>query len=145
MKNRSVQAISIGLSAISLASPASMTVFAQEVELVNDAETATEQQVISDSGEKAIAEEVSILSEQLNTDTTNQLSEAAAAPGAEGQFDEQVSGVLENEATAKDAVGSVSASVDNIVKATEKELSEVQSINKNDVLNIKKYFGTERK
>ncbi|SDI05512.1 hypothetical protein SAMN05421493_10768 [Pseudobutyrivibrio sp. 49] len=119
MKNRSVQAISIGLSAISLASPASMVAFAQEAESVNDAETTTEQQVISDSEEKAIAEEVSNLSEQLNTDTTSQLSEAASAPEAEGKFDEQVSGVLIDEATAKEAVGSVGASVDNIVKAGE--------------------------
>lgn len=119
MKNRSVQAISIGLSAISLANPASMIVFAQEAESLNDAETTTEQEVTNNSEEKAIAEEVSNLSEQLNTGTTSQLSEAASAPGAEGQFDDKVSGVLEDEATARDAVGSVGASVDNIIKAGE--------------------------
>lgn len=119
MKNRSVQAITIGLSALSLVAPTGMTMYAQAAEAVNDAETTTEQQLFSDSGEKAIAEEVSNLSEQLNTNTTSQLSEAASAPAAEGQFDQEVSAVLENEATAKDAVGSVSASLDNIVKAGE--------------------------
>ncbi|SCZ80083.1 hypothetical protein [Pseudobutyrivibrio xylanivorans] len=119
MKNRSVQAITIGLSALSLVAPTGMTMYAQAAEAVNDAETTTEQQLFSDSGEKAIAEEVSNLSEQLNTNTTSQLSEAASAPAAEGQFDQEVSAVLENEATVKDAVGSVSASLDNIVKAGE--------------------------
>lgn len=35
--------------------------------------------------------------------------------------------------------------VDNIIKATETELSEVQSLNKNDIVNIIKYFDAERK
>jgi chromosome segregation ATPase len=126
MKNRSVQAISIGLSAISLVAPACTTIYAKAAEVVNDAEITTEQQVVSDSGEKAIAEEVSNLSEQLNTNTISQLSKAASAPATEGQFDEEVSAVLEKEATAKEAVGSVSASVDNIVKAGE-AIDEVQT------------------
>ena len=69
MRNRSVQAISIGLSAITMAGPVSMTVYAQTAEATHDAATTTEQQVSNDSEEKAIAEEVSGLSEQLNNTT----------------------------------------------------------------------------
>ncbi len=120
MRNRSVQAISIGLSAITMAGPVSMTVYAQTAEATHDAATTTEQQVSNDSEEKAIAEEVSGLSEQLNNTTvTDELGDAAAAPAAEGQFDQSVSDVINDASAARNAVDSVSASMDNVVKAEE--------------------------
>ena len=116
MKNRSVQAISIGLSAIAMAGPVSMTAYAQAVEATDDAETPAKEQAVNESEEKVIAEEVSNLSQQLNmTTSTDEMSEAASAPAAEGQFDQQVSEVVEDKSTAKEAVDSASTSMNNVV------------------------------
>ena len=67
MKNRLVQALSISLSAMVLAGPVGMTVYAQSAEETNDAVVTTEQQVYIDSEEVDLAEEdLNLVSEELN-------------------------------------------------------------------------------
>ncbi len=68
MKNRSVQAMSIGLSMLALTGPVSMTAYAQTVDTSELSETPVEEPAGDNSEETALKEDVSNLTEQLNID-----------------------------------------------------------------------------
>ena len=120
MKNRSVQAISIGLSAFYLAGPVSLTAYAQTVEETPVPEEPTQQEAEAVSEEAAIADSVSNVSEQLNTSfPTEEIEQSVEAVDNPEQVEQQIAEISEDQSAAVQAVDTVGASMDNVSKATE--------------------------
>ena len=121
MKKRSVQAMSISLSALALAGPISLTAYAKSVDESSDVEvTSIQQEATSSNDEENIAEDISNLSEQLNNNqASDDLKESGDEPALEGEFDQQIDDISNDESAAKEAVEAGGEYIDNAGKASQ--------------------------
>ena len=120
MRNRTIQAMSIGLSAVLLSGPVSLTAYAAEVEIPTDTEDSVKEQEADASDEMEVAEDVSNLSEQLNNSGVSEnLKDSASDAALENQYQQQVDEISQDESVAIDAVDSTCTSTENVVKASE--------------------------
>ncbi|SDB25948.1 hypothetical protein SAMN02910298_01315 [Pseudobutyrivibrio sp. YE44] len=120
MRNRKIQAMSMGLSALLLSSPVSLTAYAMEAEDEVDVKEEVQEQEIASSSETDVADDVSNLSEQLNNSGVSEnLKDSAGEEALDGQYEQQVDDISKEETLAKDAVDSTCVSTDNVAKAAE--------------------------
>ncbi len=130
MKKSSVQAVSIGLSALTLAGTVSMTAYGKTEdsnEGVSEIEANQVENQVHD--EESVAEDISNLSEQLNIDETSASLEEANSDVIGEQYEQQISEISQDENNAVQNIDSATQAVSNVDKAADAANEAIEQAN----------------